>query len=180
MSTIRKPRWLINHLISGTMSTIITCSFILSWKVDGNMLGNNFRNTGSKNSMNGTIIKTAKGTSLKISAVVRVSCCLSLLERLFPPASFNSNLVLILTSAQRSFIPNQQCCNVDLNSSFQWPNFFAQSSLQERGPQCLSDKIQLPKKKISSQMINLLIEATALKPGPIPKSIAHNLFSFYD
>lgn len=79
----------------------------MSWKVEGSMLGNNFRNTGKRNSMNGTIIKTAKGTSLNISAVVRVSCCLSLLERLFPPASFNSNLELILTSAHNNLKPNQ-------------------------------------------------------------------------
>jgi len=71
------------------------------------MLGNNFRNTGRRNSIKGTIMKTAKGTSLKISAVVRVSCCLSLLERFFPPASFNNNLELILTSAHSSLEPNQ-------------------------------------------------------------------------
>jgi len=71
------------------------------------MLGNNFRNTGRRNSIKGTITKTAKGTSLKISAVVRVSCCRSLLDRLFPPASFNNNLELILTSAQSSLEPNQ-------------------------------------------------------------------------
>uniref|UniRef100_A0A0A9HQB6 Uncharacterized protein n=1 Tax=Arundo donax TaxID=35708 RepID=A0A0A9HQB6_ARUDO len=71
------------------------------------MFGNNLRNTGSKNSMKGTMMNTANGTSLKISAVVRVSCCLSLLERLFPPASFTSNLDDILTSAQSSFVPNQ-------------------------------------------------------------------------
>ena len=100
-------------------SRTCTCSFILSLKVDGNIFGNNLRNTGSKNSMNGTMIKTAKGTSRKMSAVVRVSCCLSLLERLFPSASFNNNLELILISAQRSLVPNQQCCIVDLNSSFQ-------------------------------------------------------------
>ena len=86
---------------------ISTCSFILSWKLDGNMLGNSFRNTGSKNSMNGTMMKTAKGTSLNMSAVVLVSCCLSLLERPFPLASFTNNLELILTSAQSSFAPNQ-------------------------------------------------------------------------
>ena len=68
-----------------------TASFILSWKVDGNMLGNNFKNTGSRNSMNGTMITTTKGTSLKTYAVVLVSYCLSLLDKLFPPASFNSS-----------------------------------------------------------------------------------------
>ncbi|KAG5530442.1 hypothetical protein RHMOL_Rhmol09G0008500 [Rhododendron molle] len=57
--------------------------------------------------MNGMMIKTATGTSLKISAVVRVSCCLSLLDRLFPPASLSSNLELILTSAQSSLKPSQ-------------------------------------------------------------------------
>lgn len=57
--------------------------------------------------MNGTIINTAKGTSLKISAVVRVSCCLSLLDRLFPSASFKSKRELILTSTHKSLVPNQ-------------------------------------------------------------------------
>jgi hypothetical protein len=42
-----------------------------------------------------------------MSAVVRVSCCLSLLERPFPLASFTNNLELILTSAQSSLVPNQ-------------------------------------------------------------------------
>ena len=82
-------------------------SFILSWKVDGSMFGNNLRNTGSKNSMNGTIMKTATGTNLKMSAVVRVSCCRSLLDRPFPLASLTSSLTLILTSAQSNFVPSQ-------------------------------------------------------------------------
>lgn len=84
-----------------------TSSFILSWKVDGSMFGNSFRATGSKNSMNGTIMKTATGTNLKMSAVVRVSCCRSLLERPFPLASLTSSLTLILTSAQSNFVPSQ-------------------------------------------------------------------------
>jgi hypothetical protein len=33
-------------------SYVITSSFILSWKVDGNMFGNSLRNTGSKRCMN--------------------------------------------------------------------------------------------------------------------------------
>lgn len=53
------------------------------------------------------MMKTAKGTSLKISAVVRVSCCLSLLVRLFPAANFNNNLEEILISAHNNFKPNQ-------------------------------------------------------------------------
>ena len=71
------------------------------------MLGKNFKKTGNKNSMNGTMIKTANGTSLNISAVVRVNCCRSLLERVFPPASFNSNLEDILASAHKSLDPSQ-------------------------------------------------------------------------
>jgi len=84
-----------------------TCSFILSWNVDGSILGNSLRNIGSKNSINGTMINTANGTSLKISAVVLVSCCLSLRERLFPPASLRSSLELILTSAHNNLQPSQ-------------------------------------------------------------------------
>jgi len=84
-----------------------TSSFILSWKVDGNILGKSFKKTGSKNSINGTRMNTANGTNLKISAVVRVSCCLSLLERLFPPANLSSNLELILVSAQSNLVPSQ-------------------------------------------------------------------------
>lgn len=94
-------------LAAGTIGTNLASSFILSWKVDGSMLGNTARNTGNKNSINGTIINTATGTSLKISAVVRVSCCLSLRERLFPLAVFNKSLEHILTSAQSSLVPNQ-------------------------------------------------------------------------
>ena len=102
-----KPFDIVTIELTKLKECISTCSFILSWKVDGNMLGNSFRNTGSKNSMNGTMMKTAKGTSLNMSAVVRVSCCLSLLERPFPLASFTNNLELILTSAQSSLVPNQ-------------------------------------------------------------------------
>lgn len=39
----------------------------LSSNVEGNMFGKSLRATGSKNSMNGTITKTAKGTSLRRS-----------------------------------------------------------------------------------------------------------------
>lgn len=39
-------------------------------KVDGNMLGNSFSATGSRNSMKGTMMKTRKGRSLKTSAHV--------------------------------------------------------------------------------------------------------------
>lgn len=84
-----------------------TCSFILSWNVDGSMFGNSLRNTGNKNSMNGTMMKTANGTSLNISAVVRVNCFLSLLVRLFPAANFNNILEEILTSAHNNFRPSQ-------------------------------------------------------------------------
>jgi len=84
-----------------------TSSFILSWKVDGNILGKSFKKTGRRNSIKGTRMNTANGTNLKISAVVLVSCCLSLLERLFPPANLSSNLELILVSAQSSFVPSQ-------------------------------------------------------------------------
>lgn len=39
-------------------------------KVDGSMLGKSFRATGSRNSINGTMMKTRKGRSLKTSAHV--------------------------------------------------------------------------------------------------------------
>ena len=45
----------------------------LSSNVDGSMLGNNFRATGKRSSMNGTITKTANGISRSKSVVVRLS-----------------------------------------------------------------------------------------------------------
>jgi hypothetical protein len=85
----------------------VACSFILSWKVEGSMLGNSLKKTGSKNSINGTIINTAKGTRRNISAVVLKSCLLSLRVKLFPPASLISNLEEIRVSAHRSLNPTQ-------------------------------------------------------------------------
>lgn len=84
-----------------------TCSFILSWKVDGNMLGNNLRATGNKNSMKGTIMNTANGTSRKISAVVRVNWVRSRRDKLLPPASLRSNREQIFTSAHSNLVPTQ-------------------------------------------------------------------------
>jgi len=43
-------------------------------KVEGNMFGKSFTATGSRNSINGTIIKTKKGTSRKTSAHVLRNC----------------------------------------------------------------------------------------------------------
>jgi hypothetical protein len=97
-----------DHLINGYKRSVQnTCSFILSWKVEGSILGNSFRKTGNRNSIKGTIMNTATGTSLNMSAVVRVSCCLSLLDRLLPLASFKRSLEEILTSAHSSFKPSQ-------------------------------------------------------------------------
>ena len=71
------------------------------------MLGNNLRKIGSNNSMNGTMMKTANGTSLKIEVVVLVSCYLFVHEIFFPLASFNKILKDIVRSAQRSLVPIQ-------------------------------------------------------------------------
>lgn len=111
-SSCNARQWEINKppILIATLGVVFcqhTCSFILSLKVDGNMLGNNLSATGSRNSIKGTIIKTANGTSRKMSAVVRVSCCLSRRDKLFPPASFKSNREQILTSAQSNFVPTQ-------------------------------------------------------------------------
>ena len=57
-------------------------------KVVGNMPGNSFNAIGNRNSMNGTIINTEKGTSLKTSPTVLTSCRFSLRVRLFPLAIF--------------------------------------------------------------------------------------------
>lgn len=84
-----------------------TCSFILSWKVEGNMLGNNLRATGSRNSIKGTIMNTANGTSRKISAVVRVNWVRSRRVKLLPPASLRSNREQIFTSAHSNLVPTQ-------------------------------------------------------------------------
>lgn len=84
-----------------------SCSLILSWKVEGSMFGKTFKNTGSRSSINGTTIKMANGTRRNISAVVLVSCCLSLRVRLFPLANLSSNLEETLTSVQRSLVPTQ-------------------------------------------------------------------------
>ena len=46
----------------------------LSSNVDGSMLGNSLRATGSKSSMKGTMTKTANGISLSRYVVVRLSC----------------------------------------------------------------------------------------------------------
>ena len=45
------------------------------------MFGKTFNATGSSTSMKGTTRKMMKGTSLKTSAVVRVSCFLSRLQK---------------------------------------------------------------------------------------------------
>ena len=75
-------------------------------KVEGNMPGNNFKATGSKNSMNGTITKTEKGTSLKRSPTVRTSCRFSLLVRVFPFAIFHTIFETIPTSTKSRTNPD--------------------------------------------------------------------------
>lgn len=59
-------------------------TFSLSSKVEGSIFGKTFNATGSSTSMKGTTRKMMKGTSLKTSAVVRVSCFLSRLHAYAP------------------------------------------------------------------------------------------------
>lgn len=46
----------------------------LSSNVEGSIVGNNFKATGRRNSMKGTIINTEKGMSRSKSCVVRFNC----------------------------------------------------------------------------------------------------------
>ena len=99
----------------------------LSSNVEGSMLGNNLRATGNNSSMNGTMMKTANGTSLRMSCVVRLSysikasahriidssrtsgraCLRSRLVRLSPCKIFHCSLAEIRTSETKSFDPCQ-------------------------------------------------------------------------
>lgn len=71
------------------------------------MFGNSLSATGNRNSIKGTIMNTANGTSLKISAVVRVNWLRSRRDKLLPPASLSSNREQIFTSAHSNFVPIQ-------------------------------------------------------------------------
>lgn len=73
----------------------------------GNMLGNNFKATGSNSSMNGTIKKTENGINLNRSLVVRRSCLRSRRVKLPPLSSLEVILLEILISEPRSLVPAQ-------------------------------------------------------------------------
>ena len=49
---------------------------VRTWKVDGSILGKNFKAIGNRNSMKGTMIKIANGTKRKMSIVVLINCIL--------------------------------------------------------------------------------------------------------
>ena len=65
-----------------TASPFFSCSCFCSLfsYVDGSMLGKSLSTTGNASSINGTRSMTINGTKRNMSAVVRVSCRLSLLN----------------------------------------------------------------------------------------------------
>ena len=79
-------------------------SFIV-WKVDGNIPGKSFMNTGSNNSMNGTIIKTENGTSRNMSPTVLLNRRYSLLDNVFPFRTRHTKTVEIFTSMKSNRNP---------------------------------------------------------------------------
>ena len=83
-----------------------TVAFCMKIRMYGNMPGNNFNATGSRNSIKGTITNTENGTSLKRSPTVRTSCRFSLLVRLFPRTIFQMIFEVTRTSKKSNTKPD--------------------------------------------------------------------------